>query len=84
MSLRRCKESIFVWQIMLGKQLAKNNDFVILGESIPGGTTTALAVMLSIGIDANNKMSSSMPHNPHNLKNMIVGKSMERNKITFG
>ena len=77
-------EKAYRYGLMLGKQLSKSNDLVILGESIPGGTTTALAVMLSLGIDAKNKMSSSMPENPHNLKNMIVIKSMKRNNITFG
>lgn len=77
-------EKAYRYGLMLGKQLSKSNDLVILGESIPGGTTTALAVMLSLGIDAKNKMSSSMPENPHNLKNMIVIKSMKKNNITFG
>jgi NaMN:DMB phosphoribosyltransferase len=40
--------------------------------------------MLSLGIDAEYKMSSSMPENPHTLKNMIVRKSMKKNNITFG
>ena len=77
-------EKAYRYGLMLGKQLSKSNDFVIVGESIPGGTTTALGVMLSIGIDAENKMSSSMPQNPHTLKNMIVRKSMKKNNITFG
>lgn len=77
-------EKAYRYGLILGKQLSKNNDFVILGESIPGGTTTALGVMLSLGIDAENKMSSSMSQNPHTLKNMIVRKSMKKNNITFG
>jgi uncharacterized protein (TIGR00303 family) len=77
-------EKAYRYGIMLGKQLSKSNDLVILGESIPGGTTTALGVMLSLGIDAENKMSSSMPENPHTLKNTIVRKSMKKNNITFG
>ncbi|HEU5461266.1 MAG TPA: TIGR00303 family protein [Nitrososphaeraceae archaeon] len=77
-------EKAYRYGLMLGKQLSKSNDFVIVGESIPGGTTTALAVMLSIGIDAENKMSSSMPQNPHSLKNTIVRKSMKKKNITFG
>lgn len=69
---------------ILGEQLTKNNDLVILGESIPSGTTTALGVMLSLGIDATNKTSSSMPNNPHQLKNRIIQTSMERKNIKFG
>ena len=45
---------------IIGKQVSKNNDVLIIGESIPGGTTTALGVLLSLGIDAHNKVSSSM------------------------
>ena len=44
------------------------SDLIVVGESIPGGTTTALAVLRALGIDARFKVSSSMPENPHNLK----------------
>jgi uncharacterized protein (TIGR00303 family) len=69
---------------LIGKQISKNNDQVIIGESIPGGTTTALGVLLSLGIDAVNKVSSSMPENPHDLKNKIIKKSLSRSNIKFG
>jgi uncharacterized protein (TIGR00303 family) len=69
---------------LIGKQISKNNDLVIIGESIPGGTTTALGVLLSLGIDAVNKVSSSMPENPHELKNKVIQKSLSRSNIKFG
>lgn len=69
---------------LIGKQISKNNDLLIIGESIPGGTTTALGVLLSLGINAYNKVSSSMPVNPHELKNKIVKKSLSRSNIKFG
>ncbi len=69
---------------LIGKQVSKNNDLLIIGESIPGGTTTALGVLLLLGYDACNKVSSSMPHNPHQLKNKIVEKSMLKSGIKFG
>lgn len=69
---------------ILGNQLSKTNDFVVIGESIPGGTTTALGVMLSMGIDAYNKVSSSMPDNPNLLKKTIIENSMEKKNILFG
>ena len=37
-------------------------DCLVIGESIPGGTTTALAVLKALGFDA--KVSSSIPNNP--------------------
>lgn len=77
-------EKAYRYGLIVGKQLSKSNDLIILGESIPGGTTTALGVMLSLGVDAENKISSSMSKNPHNLKNTIVRQSMKDNNITFG
>lgn len=77
-------EKAYRYGLIVGKQLSKSNDLIILGESIPGGTTTALGVMLSLGVDAENKISSSMSKNPHNLKNTIVRQSMKNNNITFG
>ena len=69
---------------LFGRQLAKLSDFVIIGESIPGGTTTALAVLSALGIDAKFKVSSSMPENPHGLKNEVVASAMKRAMATFG
>ena len=63
---------------LLGKQLAIMSDLIVIGESIPGGTTTALAVLRGLGIDARFKVSSSMPENPHNLKNRVVDSAIER------
>jgi uncharacterized protein (TIGR00303 family) len=68
----------FEFGVLLGKQLAALSDMVILGESIAGGTTTALAVLCALGIDAKFKISSSMPKNPHELKNEVVASALER------
>ncbi|MFL6355442.1 MAG: hypothetical protein ACJ71C_02645 [Nitrososphaeraceae archaeon] len=65
-------------------QLAKTNDLVVVGESIAGGTTTALGVMIALGIDAKFKVSSSMPQNPHQLKNSVISEAMERSKVHVG
>lgn len=61
---------------IVGRSLASLTDCLIIGESIPGGTTTALAVMKALGFDA--KVSSSIPNNPVELKNQIVNAALER------
>lgn len=66
---------------LLGNQLSMSNDLVVLGESIPGGTTTALGVLTGFGIEANYKMSSSMPRNPHGLKIRVVQEAIKNQKI---
>jgi uncharacterized protein (TIGR00303 family) len=66
---------------VIGKQFARMSDLVVVGESIPGGTTTALAVLSALGVDARFKVSSSMPENPHQLKNRVVDSALARAKI---
>lgn len=61
---------------IVGRSLASLTDCLVIGESIPGGTTTALAVLRALGFDA--KVSSSIPNNPVELKNQIVNDSLGR------
>ena len=61
---------------IVGRSLASLTDCLVIGESIPGGTTTALAVLKALGFDA--KVSSSIPNNPVELKNQIVTSALER------
>ena len=59
---------IFEKGVLLGKTLSKLTDHLVIGESTPAGTTTALGVLTALGYDAKQKVSGSMPENPHNLK----------------
>jgi uncharacterized protein (TIGR00303 family) len=68
---------------ILGEQLSKNQDTLVIGESIPGGTTTALGVLQALGLDAFNKVSSSMPDNPASLKNQVVKHALGRSDLTI-
>ena len=61
---------------MVGRNLASMTDCLVIGESIPGGTTTALAVLEAFGIDA--KVSSSMPDSPYRIKRRAVDAALER------
>ena len=61
---------------IVGRSLASLTDCLIIGESIPGGTTTALAVLKALDFDA--KVSSSIPDNPIELKNEIVNSALDR------
>ncbi|MDQ2685660.1 MAG: TIGR00303 family protein [Thermoproteota archaeon] len=69
---------------IIGNQMSKVNDTIILGESVPGGTTTALGVMQALGMNAFNKVSSSMPENPKELKNKVVRKALLRSNLKIG
>lgn len=69
---------------LLGENLAKHCDYLVIGESIAGGTTTTLGVLNAMGIEAKDKVSSSMPINPHKLKEEVVKKGMQIAKIKPG
>jgi uncharacterized protein (TIGR00303 family) len=57
---------------VLGEQMAKATDYLVIGESIPGGTTTALGVLTAMGVNAEGKVSSTFPNNPHSQKIEVV------------
>ena len=69
---------------LFGENLAKISDYLVVGESIPGGATTCLGVLLAMGYDAKRKISSSMPENPHNLKVKVVEEGFKKAGIGFG
>lgn len=76
--------TVFERALTLGENLANLADYLVIGESVPGGTTTALAVLLAMGVNAEGKVSSSMPNNPHRLKIETVRKGLEASGIKFG
>jgi uncharacterized protein (TIGR00303 family) len=67
-----------------GQQLAKAVDYVVIGESIPGGTTTALGVLSALGVKAEGKVSSTLPKNPHSLKAETVKAGLKVAGESFG
>lgn len=53
----------------LGKFLGGISDLLVIGECIPGGTTTALCVLRGLGYDA--RVSSSYVKNPVHMKEEV-------------
>lgn len=68
----------------LGAELSRRHEMLIIGESIAAGTTTALGVLKALGYEANEKVSGSMPHNPHDLKSKVVNEGLENAEIKPG
>jgi len=74
-----------MWRAKIAAEnLAKTVDYLVIGESIPGGTTTALGALLAMGMDAKGKVSSSMPGNPHELKIRTVEDGLKASNVGFG
>jgi uncharacterized protein (TIGR00303 family) len=77
-------EGLFERGWHLGDNLSRLSDYLLLGESVPAGTTTALAVMLALGVDAENKVSSTMIGGAHDLKTRTVREGLRAAGITRG
>ena len=77
-------EKVIERATLAGEQLAKTADYLVIGESIPGGTTTALGVLSALGVNAEGKVSSSMPYNPHRLKTETVRAGLSASGASFG
>ncbi len=77
-------EEVIARAAVVGEQLAKASDYLVIGESIPGGTTTALGVLTALGVDAQGKVSSTLPLNPHNLKADVVAAGLKAAGGKFG
>jgi uncharacterized protein (TIGR00303 family) len=58
------------WGTTLAAQVP--DSYLILGECVIGGTTTALAVLTGLGFDATGKVSSSHPTGNPNQKEAVV------------
>jgi uncharacterized protein (TIGR00303 family) len=64
---------------IIGKFLSQNTDLLVIGECVPGGTTTALCVLRALGYDAS--VSSSFINNPVSIKEDICSKALARISI---
>jgi uncharacterized protein (TIGR00303 family) len=71
---------LFKQGLIWGDRLAANipQGYVILGECVVGGTTTALAILTGLGIDAQGKVNSSHPVCNHEQKWGLVQTGLEK------
>ena len=73
---------IYANALEMGRQIRKLSDLVIIGESIPGGTTTAMGVLQAMGI--NGRVSSSNSLNPLDIKAHVVSEAFSKAGVLFG
>jgi len=69
---------IFEESRILGRMLSDKKMFIIIGESMPGGTTTAMSIIESLGFKGLGRTSSSSPNNPVKLKIDVFKKALAR------
>lgn len=72
--------------LIWGEKLAQTtpNGYVIIGECVVGGTTTALAVLTGLGFNATGKVNSSHPVCNHAQKEKIVQIGLTKANLLIG
>jgi uncharacterized protein (TIGR00303 family) len=76
--------ALFEFGLRLGHDAAAQADYLVLGESVPGGTTTALALLLALGYAAEGRVSGSTPGNAHALKTRLARAALAAAGIATG
>jgi uncharacterized protein (TIGR00303 family) len=56
--------------------MAGEDEYLVVGESVPGGTTTALSLLLALGVAADGRVSSSLAGNAHPLKSRLAHQAL--------
>ena len=69
---------IFQKAIEFAQNYKTNDDYVILAESVPAGTTTANATALALGYECNGYFSSSYKDNPNEIKEKAIKTALTR------
>ncbi|MHB8765715.1 MAG: nicotinate mononucleotide-dependent phosphoribosyltransferase CobT, partial [Deferrisomatales bacterium] len=67
-----------------GRLLASLAPWLVLAESVPGGTTTALSLLEALGVPARGRVSSSMPGGNHALKEQVVTRALAAAELASG
>jgi uncharacterized protein (TIGR00303 family) len=69
---------LFTQGLAWGEKLAPESSYLMIGECVVGGTTTALAVLTGLGYQAKGKVNSSHPQCNHAQKQAIVAQGLGR------
>jgi uncharacterized protein (TIGR00303 family) len=69
-----------LWQqgLAWGSKLIATAPYIVIGECVVGGTTTALALLTGLGINANGKVNSSHPQCNHQQKKLLVEQGLQQ------
>ena len=68
--------SVFQKGVEFGKTYECSDDYIIIGESVPAGTTTAYATALALGYDCAGKFSSSFKNAPTSIKEQTIKEAL--------
>ena len=74
-------QRLWSWGERWGRSLARTGQPVLLSECVPGGTTTALAVLEALGVPSMGLVSGSVRQPDHQLKQRLVQQGLEAARL---
>ncbi len=74
-------KKLFDSGVELGETLSPGSDLMVIAECVPGGTSTALAVLTGLGYHVSGLVSSSMQHVNHQARWQLVQAGLERSGL---
>lgn len=72
--------AIFQKGLAFGQKYECQDDYIILAESVPSGTTTACATALALDYDAKKLFSSSFKDVPNNIREITIASALKNIK----
>jgi len=73
-------QKVFQKGLEFGQNYQCKDEYIILAESVPSGTTTATATALALGYDVENCFSSSFKNVPNNIRIQTIEKALSHIK----
>ncbi len=73
-------KALFEKGVAFGKSYTLQDNYLIVGESVPSGTTTATATALALGYDAKALFSSSFKDVPNNIREETITQALKNIK----
>ncbi len=71
-------QELFQKGVEFGQNYTTASDYIILGESVPSGTTTAKATAMALGYDCENDFSSSFKDVPNDIRKATIDEALKR------
>ncbi len=73
-------QEVFQKALSFGQNYTDENDYIILGESVPSGTTTAAASAMALGYECVDLFSSSFKDVPSSIRDQTINQALKNIK----
>ncbi len=73
---------LFYSGLEIGAEVSDDVEYIILGECVPAGTTTALGVLTALGVNAGGLVSSSLQQANHDTKGRLISDGLKAAALT--